>query len=198
MTVDSIHQLLISMSPSGSDWAAVSVELLSEVFTLVSLKTKMLCESVCETWRSTLRDEPEQGLWGNLVCCSECNSGCLLCVHFCTKPSKFIYSSILFQFTVVLDACKVSNPSHFHVPSGVVPKLDTPADNRGNRRKQPGDQPSTFVQSLCSAGWLAFSETQGHATGGPRLSPRTLRPGQLSRRQWHLLCYLSGFVTHDR
>ena len=57
--------------PPGSDWAAVSVELLSEVFTLVSLKTKIFCEGVCKTWRSTLRDE---GLWGNLVCYPTCNS----------------------------------------------------------------------------------------------------------------------------
>lgn len=48
----------------GCDWAAVNVELLSEVLTLVPLKTKILCESVCKTWRKSLRDEPEQGLWG--------------------------------------------------------------------------------------------------------------------------------------
>lgn len=51
----------------GSDWSAVNVELLSEVLTLVSFKTKIVCESVCKTWRNTLRDEPGQGLWGNMV-----------------------------------------------------------------------------------------------------------------------------------
>ena len=58
--------------PHTSDWAAVNVELLSSVLALVPFKGKLSCEGVCQTWRQTLRDEPEEGLWGDMVCWGCC------------------------------------------------------------------------------------------------------------------------------
>ena len=78
------------MPPDGSDWAALSVELLSEVFTQLSLETKILCEGICKTWRRTLRDEPVQGLWGNVGVLPFRNSTSLPCVQVCTKLYKVV------------------------------------------------------------------------------------------------------------
>lgn len=48
-------------------WANVNVGLLSAVLTLTDLQTKIDCECVCKAWRKALRDEPGEGLWGDVV-----------------------------------------------------------------------------------------------------------------------------------
>ena len=52
---------------SSTHWASVNAELLSAVLTLADLPTKIVCECVCKAWRRALRDEPDEGLWGDVV-----------------------------------------------------------------------------------------------------------------------------------
>lgn len=50
-----------------SDWAAVNVELLTQALRLSTFKSKIGCEGTCKAWRKTLRDEPLEGIWGDMV-----------------------------------------------------------------------------------------------------------------------------------
>ena len=46
-----------------SSWAVIDNDTLTKVFAMLPFDIKLACESVCVTWRQTLRHRPAAGVW---------------------------------------------------------------------------------------------------------------------------------------
>jgi len=73
------------MRDRTSSWAVIDHDTLTKVFAMLPFDVKLACESVCVTWRQTLRHRPAAGVWDKNVFLTDNQKYC------CIEGPRYVF-----------------------------------------------------------------------------------------------------------